>query len=320
MRKNPRAFWLTAGGLGLAILTAAVSILFTIPEVRVLWHFSWGQYYYEKGQQDSSFYQKSLEEFDKAIRMSTDYDWLALVGRGTVQGKLDKSQEQLSDCKRATEENEEFALAWNCLGVALNALGQYGEAIAAFDKAIYWAQRNEGLGSTEKRIEVEIEATYNKGDALLNNKEPEQAIATLEGALKLAQNNQLENYYHFLYNLLARAYWEKKEYDRALDFYNLSISKSQYYYPAQLGKGLTLYYQEKPQEALDAFNQILINQDSYDNFDDFKRAEVWYYKGLVFEKLNQCQEAIAAYEKALQYRTDYQAAEEGRLAAQKRCQ
>ena len=320
MRKNPRAFWLTAGGLGLAILTAAVTILFMIPEVRVFWHFYLGQYYYEKAQEDKSFYDKSLEEFDKAIRMSTDYDWIALVGRGTVQGKLNKSREQLNDCKRATEENEEFALAWNCLGVALYALGQYGEAIAAFDRAIYWAQRNEGLGSTKERIEVEIEATYNKGEALLNNEEPEKAIATLESALKLAQDNQVENFSHFLYNLLGRTYREKKEYDKALDFYNLSISQEQYYYPAQLGKGLTLYYQEKPQEALDAFNQILINQDRYNNFSDAKRAEVWYYKGLVFEKLNQCREAIAAYENALQYKTDYQAAEEGWLAAKTRCQ
>jgi len=297
-RNNPWAFWLTTGGLGLMILIASGTILFMVPEIRVLWHLYWGQDYYEKAQEDNSFYQKSLEEFDKAIRMSTNYDWMALVGRGTIQGKLNKPQEQLNDCKRATEENEEFALAWNCLGVALNILGKnkqkeeqyeaaktnFEQAIAAFDQAIYWAQKNEALGSTKERVEVEIEATYNKGETFLNNKEPEEAIATLQKAVELAENNQVKKFDRFLYNLLATAYREKKDYEKALNFYNRSIFQKQDYYPAQFGKGLTLYYQEKYQEALEVFDQILGNQNRY-KLNDFQRTEVSKYKRLTEEAI-----------------------------------
>lgn len=313
IRKNPLAFWLTTVLLGL-ILTGSGVAIFRNPSPpdrpeesdRITENLKRGQDYYQKGQ-----YEDAKKEFEAVIKQELD-SWQAWYGRGMASAALNEFDKQLNDCQRAALLNEQFAPIWNCVGEAFNALEKYPEAIEAFDNVI----------ELTDNVDFQIIGTLNKGESFLENKQYPQAIKTIETALDLANSNQINSYNHFGYNLLGRAYREQQKYDKALEYYNLVISDSEqpYYYPARIGKGVTLNYLNKAQEALDTFKQILINQDSYDNFDNAKRAEVWYYKGLVFEKLNRCQGAIAAYKTAIQYRPNYPAAENAKQAAQTRCQ
>lgn len=311
IRKNPLAFGVTVFVLLLIFIPLGWAIFRSLspPDSpgqsdRITERLQKGQNYFEKGQ-----YEKAKKEFEAVITQNLD-SWQAWYGRGMASGGLKEFDKKLNDCERAAILNEQFAPIWNCVGEASNALKKYPEAIEAFDKVI----------ELTDNVEFKIIGTLNKGESFLENKQYQEAIQTIEIALELANSNQVTQYNNFIYNLLGRAHREQESYEKALYYYQQSISNNQYYFPAQIGKGVTLNYLEQPQEALDTFNRILINQDRYDNFDDLKRAEIWYYKGLVFEKLDRCQDAIAAYETAIEYRPGYEAAETPKKAAEKKCQ
>jgi len=331
IRKNPRAFGVTVFLLLLIFIAVGLAIFRnpSPPESNnqaeepgpITEHLKKGQEYYQKGE-----YERAKGEFEAALKRNPDL-WIAWYGRGQASSALNEFDEQLKYCKTATEFNPNFAPAWNCLGEALlvnsrelvqkdqerEAKEKRQQAIEAFGKA------SDLFKSNSEELGYKIRSKINKGEALLENEDYQEAVEALETSLALASSNGLSNYNHFAYNLLGRAHREQGSYDKALNDYNSAISEEQYYYPAQIGKGLTLNSLGKTQEALDTFNQVLINQNKYNNFDNFKLAEVWFYKGLVLEKLNQCKEAIDAYEKATEYRQNYQPAEEAKLAAQNRC-
>jgi tetratricopeptide (TPR) repeat protein len=89
---------------------------------------------------------------------------------------------------------------------------------------------------------------------------------------------------------------------KSIDFFDRCISIDFTYMDAYREKAIALYDLAKYNEAVEVLKKATTLQNSFD--------EGYYYLGKCFEKLNNKQEAIDAYRKALMYSPDYTEAKE----------
>jgi tetratricopeptide (TPR) repeat protein len=87
------------------------------------------------------------------------------------------------------------------------------------------------------------------------------------------------------------------EKQKAIFFFDKSLSFDYTFMPAYLEKGIALYDMNKLNEALLVFDKAVTVQNGYD--------EGYYWMGRCFEKLNKTQDAIDSYKSALLYDANY---------------
>jgi len=243
-------------------------------------------------------YEEAVTKYNEVLKTNANY-YQAWTNRGYAFAGLREYEKMLESCTSATVIEDQAVYAWNCQGEAFYNLKQYDNAIAAFNQAI-------ALETNNPLFQI------NKADALLANQENDQALAVIEKAIRLLKSTQDIREQEKIHKLSValthrgKAFWQKQEYEKALQAYDQALTYIPDYFTAQRDRGIILQKLNRSEEALANFQQMLKNQQ----LSAAQKAEIWFYQGLSLINLSQHQEAIAAFDEALKLKPDYQAAAE----------
>ncbi len=245
-------------------------------------------------------YQEAIAKYNQVLKTNANY-YQAWTNRGYAFAGLREYEKMLESCTSATLIEDQAIYAWNCQGEAFYNLKQYDNAIAAFNQAI-------ALETNNPLFQI------NKADALLANQENDQALAVIEKAIRLLKSTQDIREQEKIHKLSVafthqgKAFWQKQEYEKALQAYDQALTYTPDHFTAQRDRGIILQKLNRSEEALANFQQMLKNQQ----LSAAQKAEIWFYQGLSLINLSQHQEAIAAFDEALKLKPDYQAAAEAK--------
>lgn len=284
-------------------------------------------------------YEKALTSYNRAIQVNGNYSG-ALAHRSATLNRLNKYQEALASCEAALKgdgvwEDISPAYAWNYRSGALIGLGQYQEALASAERAIAliqdyaeaWNNKGVSLWNLENykdaeaatRHAVEInpkytQAWFNYGRILSHKERYKEAVVAydqaLDGDVSLVDDPTLAN----IWVNKAVAFWHLKDYQNALDSTNIAIELNRDSFESWYNQAIVLLdwgrssqasdSQEKYTQALNAYDQA--NRISPNN------VYVWTGRGIALAGLGQNQEALAAFETALNLDPNYAPAQQER--------
>ena len=170
------------------------------------------------------------------------------------------------------------AEVWFNRGLALHSLGNYDDAIKAYDEAI--------------RLDPNLaEAWNNKGNALGKQGKYDKAINCFDEAIWLDPN-------------LASAWYSKGlaldklgKYDETIKAYDEAIRLDPNYVAAWNNKGTVLYGQGKYDDAIKAYDEAIRLDPNY--------AAAWNNQGVALKNLGKYDEAIKAYDEAIRLDPNY---------------
>ncbi|MHC5597300.1 MAG: tetratricopeptide repeat protein [Nostoc sp.] len=246
-------------------------------------------------------YQEAIAKYNKLLKFDSNY-YQSWTNRGYALAGLKDYKQMLESCTTATIIHPEAVYAWNCKGEALHNLKQYDEAIAAFDQAIR-------LNSKDPVFWI------NKTEALLALKQPDAALTSINQAIELLK--QIWQVEHkdadgkelaIAFSYQGKILLQKQEYEGSLKAYEQALEYNRQYFVALRGKGIALQALKRDDQAIAQFYFLLDHQQ----LTDPQKAEVWYYLGLSLCKFQQTEKAIAAFDKALKFKPNYQPAERGK--------
>ncbi|MDF0589688.1 tetratricopeptide repeat protein [Candidatus Methanocrinis natronophilus] len=192
--------------------------------------------------------------------------------KGVALYNLGEYDEAVQAYDEAIRLDPEFAIAWNNKGLALRNLGEYDEAVQAYDEAI--------------RLDPEFAIAWNnKGLALYNLGEYAEAVQAYDEAIRIDPEYALAWYSKglALYNL--------GEYAEAVQAYDEAIRIDPEYALAWYSKGLALYNLGEYAKAIRSYDEATRIDPEY--------ALAWYSKGLALYNLGEYYEAVQAYDEAI---------------------
>ena len=161
---------------------------------------------------------------------------------------------------------------WYEEGNSLYELGEYGQAILAYEKAIE-------INSNLK------EAWFGKGKAFYQLGQPYSAIEFYNTAIGIDPN------YREAWVEKGFAHYDREEYEEAIIAFDKAIALDNNFKQAWFGKGKAHEKKGEYEEAIIAFDKAI---DLDDNFE-----KAWFGKGKAHEKKGEYEEAIIAYDKAI---------------------
>ena len=165
------------------------------------------------------------------------------------------------------------------------------------NESMIFAQKGDTINaikSLEKAVDKLAAPQYiiSLGALYAQSKNP-QALAMAD-ALLFANKAGAEKEAYFIKGLY---YSYKNEKEKAIPFFDKSISINYTFMEAYLEKGIALYDLKKYSEAATVLQKAVMLQNNYD--------KGYYYLGRCLEKLNNKEDAIEAYKMALLYDPNY---------------
>ncbi len=228
-------------------------------------------------------YETAIETYDRVLEVFSN-SAPAWQLRGYAASQLRRFQDQYDACNRALEIDPSFVEALNCRGLASNSLGNYDAAIADFEQVV------------ELQPDF-FQAWNNLGEVLLRLKRPEAALAAFDKAILYEKD------YLFAWNNRGNALRELARFAEAEVAYEAAIGIDPGYPYAWNGRGVARRRLGRNSAALEDF--ITASELAPNAF-----FEAWYNRGIVLAELDppRPREAIAAFDKAIEIKPDYQAA------------
>lgn len=214
-------------------------------------------------------------------------------------------QDNYSDAIKAYDEairlDPNFAAAWHNKGNALSSQGKYDEAIKAYDEAIRLDPNN-------------IFAWGDKGMILDRLARYDEAIQSISKAISI-------NPGYSPYSLITKGHdhYDAGEYDVAIMYYDEAIRLDPEDASGWLNKGLALHKQDKLDEAIKCYDEVIkLNSKINLSLDSNNRtvairhfnnititllnpsyAEPWIFKGNALCGQKKYDDAIKAYDEAI---------------------
>jgi tetratricopeptide (TPR) repeat protein len=146
------------------------------------------------------------------------------------------------------------------------------------------------------------------GVAYLNQKHPGKARDYLAEAVKLL-NGEESAFYAEVLNTLGKAYYQQREFDKAIDCYQKSLRISQKL-ENHRGEIASLFYlgntylgMRQFQQARDFYQQCLEIEQQID--DRYSTASIYHNLGRVAEELREYEQARAYYQQALEIKLEF---------------
>jgi len=229
----------------------------------------------------------------------------AYLGLGNRLRDQNKLEEAIAAYEKAIEVDPNYAFAYVGLGNALRSDNQLEAAKAQYEQAIelnpnlpgvYWNLGNvlADLGNSEEaiaqfRIALKLKPdsvpVYNDlGDLLLQLGNVEEAIAVYNEAINLG--SQFVSSYVGLGNALR----ENNQLNQAIEAYKSAIQFNAFDASAYFALGDTYYQQKDWQQAVEVYQAGVRLQEDY---------RVYTALGYAWQQLGNVEEAIAAYESAI---------------------
>jgi tetratricopeptide (TPR) repeat protein len=284
----------------ISLLTKALSLVDTSnDELKAVIINSKGKIYYQKGNYEKAiedftnainlyssnpdFYEnrglayiykgennKVKEEFDKVIDENYGYaDESVYYLRGGLNYNEGKHDLAIEDLSKAIDTNPEFTEAYNLRGNSYSFIGKYENAISDFTKVI---ELNPAF----------TEAYLNRGKAYEESGNMEKANADYAFANP---------------NKIAKDYFQKGEFEKALNFYNKLVKDNSNDFNLFYEKGFCNLKINNLDEAISDFNTALkIKNDSF---------ETYNLLGIVYYLQNNYEKSIESFEQSLNINSEY---------------
>ncbi len=246
-------------------------------------------------------FNKAIEQYNKLLNIDSNY-FQAWTNRGYALAGIQKYEEMRESCSAATIIDPTAVYAWNCQGEALHNLQRYEEAVAAFNKAIalnktdpiFLINKSESLSAMDKEVSS-INAI-------------QEAIGVLEKIEAIKGNNDIGGEFAVALTFLGNGYRKQNQYQNAINAYERAMSYSPKYFPAQIGKGISLSNAQRYLEAEQEFKRILKNT----TLSKAQSAQTWFHLGKTFCNSAQYDSGIAAFKQSIKFKPDYKIAEEAK--------
>ena len=242
---------------------------------------------------------EAIAQYDRLLKIDSNY-FQAWTNRGYALAGLQNYEAMRESCAAATVIEPTAVYAWNCQGEALHNLQRSSEAVAAFDRAI-------ALNRTSPIFLI------NKSESLQELGRYEESLATIETAIRVLEQieaisgrESVESEFAVALAFLGNGYRRKERYRDAINAYDRSVTYSANYFPAQIGKGITLSRAQLYREAQAQFQSILENEQ----LSEAQQAQTWFYLGKTYCNSRQNSLGIAALERSLELEPSYTVAEE----------
>lgn len=238
-------------------------------------------------------YEAAIAAYDRVLEVFSD-SAPAWQLRGYAASQLRRFQDQYDSCNRALEVDPAFIEALNCRGLASNNLGDYDAAIDDFEQVV--------------KLQPDFyQAWNNLGEALLKLERPEAALAAFDKAILYKKD------YLFAWNNRGNALRELGRFAEAEVAYEAAIGIDPGYPYAWNGRGVARRKLGRYSAALEDF--ITASELAAGTF-----YEAWYNRGTVLVQVEppRPQEAIEAFDQAIEIKPDYQAAIQQREVVRQR--
>jgi len=251
-------------------------------------------------------YEKALILLNKSHDVDPDADG-ALKSKARVLNKLGKHEEAIGIIDGVIQNEGKHSGAAGILGVkgeSLHQLGRHEEALRSFDEALKLDTRNPGLLIGKSNTLSQM-GYFNEALSLLrdiydveNNLDAMDAMANVlirleksDEAIKMLDRFMSKfDYDSRGYDSKGRLLFELGDFKGAIDLFDKALSLN----PGNL-KILT-----KKAEALGELKKYKEALLLVDKFATEEIPEAWNYKGWLLKKMGRKQDAIKAYEKALE--------------------
>ncbi len=253
--------------------------------------------------QQKSF-EKALEKYNELLKTDSNY-FQAWTNRGYALAGMQQYEEMQKSCSTATIIKPTAVYAWNCVGEALRNLKRPQEAIVAFNKAIALEPNDPIL-------------LINKSESLKAMGKEAQSLAVTQEAIQVLEQTEsvkgkeaISGEFAVALTFLGNGYRQTEQYQKAIKSYDRALQYSSDYFPARLGKGISLIQVQRFQQAQDEFRAIVNNSQLTDS----NKAQAWFYLGKTLCVSEQKVAGVAAFDQAIKLQPSYEAAR----IAQRQC-
>ena len=244
---------------------------------------------------------EAIAQYNRLLKIDSNY-FQAWTNRGYALAGLEKYEAMRESCSTATIIEPTAVYAWNCQGEALHNLQRYSEAIAAFDRAVA-LDRNNPIFLINKSESLKVMGKHEESLTVIE--EAIEALKKIEAALG---KENVSSEFAVALSFLGNGYRRKEQYTDAIDAYDRALSYSPNYFPAQIGKGITLSRAKRYREAEAVFQGILENPQLTNQ----QQAQTWFYLGKALCNSQRNSLGIAAFERALSLEPGYKIAEQAK--------
>lgn len=249
-------------------------------------------------------YNEAVEKYNQLLKIDSNY-FQAWTNRGYALAGLQEYDDMRESCSTATIIQPTAVYAWNCQGEALHNLQQDQKAIAAFDKAI-------ALNKTDPIFLInKSESLEALGDNQGSIDSIKQAIQILEQIEATEGASKVGGEFAVALTFLGNNYRQQQKLTEAIAAYERATSYTPNYFPAHVGKGITLSAANRIQEAEAEFKKMLQNP----LLTKTQQAQTWFYLGKTLCQAHANPDGVAAFDRALKLQPDYEMARE----AKKQC-
>ncbi len=191
--------------------------------------------------------------------------------------KYKEALEALKEMKdRVRLPDHDRAMMWQTYGNIYTLQNNYPKAVESFQKAL-------DMNAMSKAVTTQMK--YDLGQLLLATKQYKRAIALLEEWLAMVENPQPR-----AYHLMAMAYAQNKQYQKALEFMNIAISKTPKPSESWLQFQLSLNYQLNKFAEVARILERLVTK--------FPKRTYWLQLAMMYSQLKRMKEALAVFELA----------------------
>jgi tetratricopeptide (TPR) repeat protein len=246
-------------------------------------------------------YNEAIANYNKLLNIDSNY-FQAWTNRGYALAGLRQYEAMRESCSTATIIYPTAVYAWNCQGEALHNLQRDKEAIVSFDKAI-------ALNQTDPIFLI------NKSESLAalgNHQESinsiKQAIAILEEMKATQGVSKISGEFAVAFTFLGNNYRQQEKFNQAIAAYEQATNYTPKYFPAHVGKGITLSRASRIQEAEAEFKTMLQNH----LLTKTQQAQTWFYLGKTLCQTEPNSDGMAAFDHAIELKPDYQIAREAK--------
>ena len=209
------------------------------------------------------------------------------------------------DCfDRANQINPNDPEVWNGRGVALARLKQFDAAISSYDKAIAIPPGKLALNSSKRKIERKDYYLwwFNRGTALADLQKHEDALASYTQSLQIEPIFEPAWYYKGI--TLSKL---NRPFQDSIAAYDISkqIALARIRKPQDItGEHLTWYSNGIKLAASGQYEQAI---EAYDRAIQLRADSfpMWYFKGIALFQLNRYQEALTAFDRVVQLAPEF---------------
>ena len=202
----------------------------------------------------------------------------AHMNLGLALKALGQVDEALAAYARAVALRPNYAQAYNNAALALQDSGRWDDAIASFDKAI------------ECQPDY-AQAHYNRGVLLQQQGRSDDALASYQMVI------EIQPAFPDAFNNRGVVFQEMQRFDAALVDFNQALALAPNYAQAWYNLAHTLAQLDRFEESLASYDKAIACEPIY--------AQAFNNRGLVLQALGQTELAIASYERAIQIAPDY---------------